>query len=242
MDNKFCITRGSYGEILSQTNHPLYGAAKKLLARAIQSGYLQQPYVDVDKKHRGSALNYDIYDACTSSVLIQRRKTICTKYGNSPTKDYYSIAKRRGNLVVTEVSEYAKPLVVKRCKASHELGEAIELLERSGDIFIPPERCLMVVEVTSNGRYQTPEKGYPIHRTKLTEQDGLRFFGYTERPAIDARTHAIQNAAPEKQLVIIEGSPIGLIRKTDTKAVLSMSAFRFTKEVEQIARVGGEVL
>lgn len=236
MDTKNFVTRGNYGEILSPTTNPTIAAAKKLLAKAIESGYLERPYVDVDKKHRGSALNHDVYDASASSVLIQRRKTICHKHGNSPTKDYLCITRRNGNLVVTEVSDSAKPMVVKRCKASHALGEAIEVLERTGDIFTPPTTCMMIVEVSANGRYQTICNAMPILRSKLSvAKSGYRFACHANRQNAEARARAIQKESPQKSIAIIEGKPFGFIRKSDFDGVFTMSAFRFTREIERIS-------
>jgi len=76
-------------------------AARTLLARAIEAGNLDASYVDIDRKHRGSALNYDLYDAKDGIALYQQRHTVCTKFGNSPAKDYF-LVRRTGRKVSVE--------------------------------------------------------------------------------------------------------------------------------------------
>ena len=91
-------------------NNPVIDAGRKLLHEAISKEYLNEPYVNVDKKHRGSALSYDLYDVSRNEILIQRRYTVCTKYGNSPTKNYFVIRRHGRTIQVLRVTDDAKPL------------------------------------------------------------------------------------------------------------------------------------
>ena len=91
----------SFGQLISATNDTHLKAARRLLELAIKAGLLDAPYVDVDRKHRGSALNYDLYDAKDGVALYQCRHTVCTKYGNTPTKDYV-LLRRKGRGVELE--------------------------------------------------------------------------------------------------------------------------------------------
>jgi len=78
----------------------------------------------VDRKHRGSALNYDIYDYARGVVLIQQRLTTCTKYGNSPKKDYFLLIRSNGRIFKKEAPK--KMAIVKLAKKDPEPGEIIK--------------------------------------------------------------------------------------------------------------------
>ena len=103
-------------------------SARALLARAISDGHLDASYVDVDHKHRGSALNYELYDAKEGIALYQQRHTVCTKYGNSPTKKYFFVRRTGRKVSVEQLDAKAKAHVVKLAKASRNLGEVIDTL------------------------------------------------------------------------------------------------------------------
>ena len=156
----------------------LLSPGRKLLEEAIAKEYLKAPYVDIDKRHRGSALNYDLYDADRNEVLVQRRYTVCTKYGNSPTKDYFVIRRHRQAIQVLLVSDDAKRLVVKRSRTTKELGEVLEVLHRNDEVFSPPSKCFMVVEILEQDRLQSLEFKLPLWRTKdsVTFRDGKTWF------------------------------------------------------------------
>lgn len=118
----------SFGRLISATNDTHLKAAKVLLERAIKARLLDAPYVNVDRKHRGSALNYDPYDAKDGIALFQRRYTVCTKYGNSPTKDYV-LLRRKGRRVELEwLGGSEKARVVKLSRVATTLGEVINTL------------------------------------------------------------------------------------------------------------------
>ncbi len=140
MATKFNIARDdTYGAIIRATNVAgidLRAQADALLRALIQAGKITAPYVEVDRKHRGSALNYDLYDIETSRgkvtrALYQQRETTCTKYGNSPIKDYLLITKSR-----KKVPEFCwldheeKIRVVKLAKRAVEPGEVIDVVGR----------------------------------------------------------------------------------------------------------------
>ncbi len=107
------MKRGFYGAIIID-DRPGYKHALSILQTSIKKGLLDPEYCDVDNKHRGSALNYEIYDYARGVVLIQRRKTTCTKYGNSPKKDYYILGRLKGK--VFKVKAPKKNAIVRQAK------------------------------------------------------------------------------------------------------------------------------
>lgn len=245
------ILRGTYGELIFAGNNPLIDAGRQLLKEAIAKGYIDEPYVDVDKKHRGSALNYDLYDVDRNEVLVQRRYTVCTKYGNSPTKSYLVIRRHGKAIQVLRVIEDAKPLVVKRSRASVEFGEVLEVLHRKSEVVTPPVKCLMVVEVMQHDRLQTLDHALPLFRTKdsSTESDGQTWFKiFCTRDRIDQEIRSAQKCLDAlrdgKRLAIIEVTPKGRVfRQTDPLRFL-VSSVRYVRQIELIqpaTPVTGEV-
>jgi hypothetical protein len=235
------IIRGTYGELILAGRNPVIDGGRKLLNEAIAKGYIDEPYVNVDKKHRGSALNYDLYDVNRNEVLIQRRYTVCTKYGNSPTKNYFVIRRHGKTIQVLRVTDDAKSLVVKRSRASVEFGEVLDVLHRKSEVVTPPVKCLMVVEVMQQDRLQTLEHKLQIFRTKdsSTESDGQTWYHvFCNRDRLD---HSVQNVPryldalrDGKRLAIIEVVPKGRVfRQTDPLRFL-VSSVRFVKQIELI--------
>ena len=135
------LPRGHYGEIGGGTDElrRLVRAAREILDAAVKADKLDAEYCDVDRKHRGSALNYDLYDVVVTrgrvvSALFQARQTTCTKYGNSPVKDYVLLT-RRGRAKVPAVEwldDARKRRVVRLSRHSLLAGEVIEVLTRHG--------------------------------------------------------------------------------------------------------------
>lgn len=125
------VNRGYYAEIINnkENNCPVFAYGQKAIVAAINQGIIEPEHVDVDRKHRGSALNYDVYDVDmkTRTVLIQRRYTVCTKYGNSPTKDYYILKINRGKVSLIPCPEW-KARVVKTARVSMFSGELLKRL------------------------------------------------------------------------------------------------------------------
>lgn len=117
-----------FGQIVSATDDKHIKAARNLLSRAIEQGLLDAPYVQVDKKHRGSALNYDVYDSKDGIALYQCRHTVCTKYGNSPTKRYFFLRRKGRGVEVEWLDGSAKARVIKLAKMSDTMGEVINTL------------------------------------------------------------------------------------------------------------------
>jgi hypothetical protein len=104
------MVRNAYGAIIP-ANDLTYAKARDIIWRAIDKGRLPYPYVDLDAKKRGTALNIDVYDVRGSTVLVQVRHTTGTKYGLSPRLDYKRVRViGRG----TRVEPVANPLVIKR--------------------------------------------------------------------------------------------------------------------------------
>jgi len=235
------ILRGSYGELILAGKNPFIDGGRKLLNEAIAKGYIDEPYVNVDKKHRGSALNYDLYDVNRNEVLIQRRYTVCTKYGNSPTKNYFVIRRHGKTILVLRVTDDAKSLVVKRSRASVELGEVLDVLHRKSEVVTPPVKCLMVVEVMQHDRLQTLDHALPLFRTKdsSTESDGQTWFKiFCTRDRIDQEIRSAQKCLDAlrdgKRLAIIEVTPKGRVfRQTDPLRFL-VSSVRFIRQIELI--------
>lgn len=113
-------------------NRNTYGAlttneGREIVCEAIKKGILDAEYCDVDRKHRGSALNYDVYDIKGNTVLIQKRVTTCTKYGNSPKKDYYFLVKTSRKIKLVDVNKF-KMTVAKLAKSACELGQVIDCI------------------------------------------------------------------------------------------------------------------
>ncbi len=132
------VTRGQYGEI-NQCLGALdaYKNARALLNAAVMANKLEAEYCDVDRKHRGSALNYSLYDVeivrgKVVAALFQARQTECTKWGNSPQKDYLIIRKNGRSKVpsVTWLGDAQKLRVVRLSRHSLVAGEVIEVLMR----------------------------------------------------------------------------------------------------------------
>lgn len=118
----------SFGQLLGATNGKHIKAAGELLKRAIKAGLLGAPYVEVDRKHRGSALNYALYDAKDGIALYQSRYTVCTKYGNSPTKDYFLLRRKGRGVEIEWLGGSEKARVVKLSRVATTLGEVINTL------------------------------------------------------------------------------------------------------------------
>jgi len=117
------MTRNEYGAIC-RSESAWYSNGLDILSQAFKRGLLGSPYCDVDKKHRGSALNYEIYDYARGVVLVQKRLTICTKYGNSPQKDYFLLLRLKGKVVVKDAPK--KMSIVRMAKKSPKQGEIIQ--------------------------------------------------------------------------------------------------------------------
>ncbi len=126
---KNTVTRDpNFGQLVGATNDTHIKGARTLLERAIKAGLLDAPYVSVDRKHRGSALNYDPYDAKNGIALYQRRYTVCTKYGNSPTKDYVLLRRKGRGVELEWLGGSEKARVVKLSRVATALGEVINTL------------------------------------------------------------------------------------------------------------------
>lgn len=98
--------------------------AMEILVDAIIAGYLEEEYCNVDRKHRGSALNYAIYDIASNVILIQRRYTTCTKWGNNPQKDYYLLLHTHEGIVKIDAPH--KMAIVRASKLGLQAGKVIE--------------------------------------------------------------------------------------------------------------------
>lgn len=121
--NATTIPRNDFGALIGNA------VGANLLALAIKTRKVEHPYVDVDRKHRGWALSYDVYDVRGKTAIIQRRLTKCTKYGNSPTKSYLLLEKVGNGVRVTDIDQY-KARIVKMAKAQRELGGVVEIIKR----------------------------------------------------------------------------------------------------------------
>lgn len=134
MTQQFPVTRdASYAQIVA-IDAAVATAAKGLLDEAIRAKALESSYVEVDRKHRGSALNYDLFDVAINragrvvAAIYQRRFTVCTKYGNSPTKDYFLITAGRGKAVKVDEIYDAKPRLVRYARVAMIAGELIDAM------------------------------------------------------------------------------------------------------------------
>jgi hypothetical protein len=128
------MTRGYYGELTGDDANE----GRAILSLALKNGQLPHEYCDVDQKHRGSALNYSIYDVTKNTVIVQQRETTCDKYGNHPKKTYYRIDRKRINsktAVVQKIDSW-KPRIVKLAKTVDEVGDIIAVINGSKQIKI----------------------------------------------------------------------------------------------------------
>ncbi len=140
MKKQYEIQRGNFGEIVGIEgclDYELLAQAHRILDASVIAEDLPAAYVDVDKKHRGSALNYDLYDIDVSRgkvrvALYQQRETTCTKWGNSPTKNYFLLTAGRGKTPPTLdwLDDARKRRVVRLARHSVQAGEIIEVLTR----------------------------------------------------------------------------------------------------------------
>lgn len=102
-----------------------YAHAQQILALAIKKGMLEPEYCDVDRKHRGSARNYDLYDFAPGVALVQQRDTTCTKYGNRPKKQYWLIRRNGAGKLTVESADHAKARIAKLAKSDLPFGGII---------------------------------------------------------------------------------------------------------------------
>jgi hypothetical protein len=120
--------RNEYGALV-QIPDELGTVARTLLSQAIAAKKLTAPYHDMElhKRHGylGRCLNYDFYDVSKSCVLVQQRETERTKYGSSPTKNYFIIRRCGRGVMVTAAP---KAIVAKLAKASTALGQVINTI------------------------------------------------------------------------------------------------------------------
>lgn len=99
--------------------------AQELSLDAQIAGKIEGAYCDVDRKHRGSALSYDIYDIYGDDlILVQQRHTTCTKYGNSPQKNYLLLLRNGPDIAVVEAPH--KMAIARAAKLGLPLGKIVE--------------------------------------------------------------------------------------------------------------------
>lgn len=120
------INRNKWGAIVSGDG---YNEAQDILLDAIAAGIIAKEYCDVDRKHRGSALNYDLYDYADGVVLVQQRHTICSKYGNNPQKNYLLLIKTGDSVAVATAPH--KMMIVRAAKLNPEAGYIIQKIART---------------------------------------------------------------------------------------------------------------
>lgn len=123
------MKRGHYGQLIvtwkdgdkDETTGFIY--ARSILYQAIKKGIIEEEYCGVDNKHRGECLNYDVYDYAPGIALVQKRKTTCTKYGNSPQKNYLLIGRVKGKVFVIPAPK--KNAIVRQAKKDPKPGGII---------------------------------------------------------------------------------------------------------------------
>lgn len=102
-----------------------YQRALDILRAAINTELIPAEYCEIDRKHRGSARNYDLYDFAPGVALVQKRETTCTKYGNSPQKSYLLLRRNgAGKITVVEMAA-AKARIAKLAKSDLPFGGVI---------------------------------------------------------------------------------------------------------------------
>lgn len=178
------MTRGYYGQMVEFAGQ---AEAASLLSDAQQMGIIEMAYCDVDRKHRGSALSYDTYDydATSGMLLIQQRHTTCTKWGNSPRKNYLVLRRTDDQITITNVDGY-KAKIVKLCKTPGvEQGDVISVLLGNKQITIKtkatlPHTAYKQVAVV-NGKYLSIYDGvteYTIGKEMVQQAKAEHHGGY----------------------------------------------------------------
>ena len=145
MSKKITVTRNeAYGHIAGYIGLPVSATSQapdiqlaKLIKQCVgEAGPMSESYVDVDRKHRGSALNHDMYDVVINNgkvrqALVQERYCTCTKYGNAVTKEYFLLTASRGKVKsCVMLDDSTKRRVVKMSRTAKQAGEIIEVLSR----------------------------------------------------------------------------------------------------------------
>lgn len=194
------IRRGNYGEILRSYGVPepvTLSRGAKILSLAVRRGLVDAPYCEVDHKHRGSALNYDIYDAAPGAVLVQRRYTICTKYGSSPQKTYLLLRRTDRKITVASADGH-KAVLAKLAKQVPKLGAIIAHCEGRKSLKLkekpapPPEDGYKLVRRDEVGNLVSVWDGSPwtlgVKRTEraLADHNGGLYYYRTAQEALTA--------------------------------------------------------
>lgn len=107
-----------------------------IVHNAINLGIIPPEYCTIDRKHRGSARSYAIYDRAKNEILVQRRDTTCTRYGNSPRKSYLALTVNLDGTISYENFDKYKAKIVKLAKSVQELGDVLAVLRNEKQIKI----------------------------------------------------------------------------------------------------------
>jgi hypothetical protein len=209
------FTRGQYGEITSPSEP--FALFHDLLRRAFKAEKLQAPFRRFDKRGRGTALSYDLYDVRGSTILVQQRETEVTKWGTAPTKEYFILKAVGKGVAVTQVDK--KHLIVKQAKAGAAPGTILDVLEgraqrRLGGVPRTVYEAWRVMEKAEDGTLRSCFDGSEWHLGKARRdkaQEGHRggFYWYNSeakcRQAALERNGIIRKAHREGlHLVVVE--------------------------------------
>jgi hypothetical protein len=211
---KIQVQRNDYGAIVAPAD--VLAAGRALVALAISTGKLDREHCSFDRKRRGSALNYDIYDVRGGTALVQRRYTEGDKYGLHPTKSYFLI-RRQGKGVV--VKGAPKATARKLAQNAPELGAAVDALEGKRKLAIKSNRPTTrlgykVVEQRADGTFASTYDGstWRLGKTRREAATPSHKGGYYHYESVEAcRTAALERnrhmrdaLADGRTLVILE--------------------------------------
>lgn len=220
----------NFGQLVSAANDTHIKGAMGLLERAVKAGLLGAPFVDVDRKHRGSALNYDLYDAKDGIALYQSRYTVCTKYGNSPTKDYVLLRRKGRGVELEWLGGSEKARVVKLSRIATTLGEVINTLTGVAKRPLKPEvgrevrTAYKVVEARDGSYYSVYEPGleWALGKTRIEASTPNHTGGYYVFPdsatalRVQARNEVFNDTWQRgKKLALLECEVAGKVHEYD---------------------------
>lgn len=102
------------------------------MRRAIDKGLLDREYASFDRKWRGSARNYDIYDIVKrpATLLLQMRETEGDKYGFHPKKTYLVLRRGVGGRLTVEDCPASDQVVKVAKRLGNRPGAVLKDIER----------------------------------------------------------------------------------------------------------------
>ena len=223
---------GEWCTISGQSSPISYQRALDILQTAISTGLIPQEYCDVDYKHRGSARNYDLYDFAPGVALVQKRETVCTKYGNSPQKTYLLLRRNGAGKITVEEMAATKARIAKLAKSGLPFGGVIAAITGKKPTLIKTaantaHTGYKIVSIDSSGSLVSVWDGsaWPINKWRAERATdnhmGGHYYYDTESQAITAaaQNEVFGDSGREagKKLVLIRVEVRGRVFSHETK-------------------------